>query len=33
MTPFEILFIPTIIGAIILGYLSVKYKWKISDFF
>jgi len=33
MTIFEVLFIPTIIAAVILGPMSVKYKWKVPDFF
>ncbi len=33
MTFIEIVFIPSIIGVIILGHLSVKYKWKIADYF
>jgi hypothetical protein len=33
MTLFEILFAPTIIGAMILGYYSVKNKWRIADYF
>ncbi len=33
MTLFEIMFIPTVLGAIILGYLSVKNNWKIAEFF
>ena len=33
MTLFETLFTPTIIAALILGYISVKNKWKIADIF
>jgi len=33
MTIFEILFTPTIIAVIILGYISVKNEWKIADYF
>ena len=30
MSIFDILFTPTIIVAIVLGYISVKHKWKNS---
>ncbi len=33
MTLFETLFTPTIIAVLILGYISVKNKWKIADIF
>jgi len=33
MTLFDILFTPTIIIALIVGYISVKKKWKIADIF
>jgi len=33
MTLFDILFTPTIVVALVLGYFSVKHKWKIADIF
>jgi hypothetical protein len=33
MTIFEILFVPTIIVAMALGYYAVKHNWKLADFF
>ena len=33
MTLFDILFTPTVIIALILGYMAVKHKWKIADIF
>jgi len=33
MTIFDILFVPTIIGAIALGYYAVKHNWKLADLF
>ena len=30
---FDMLFTPTIITAIIIGYFAVKNKWKIADIF
>ena len=33
MTLFEMLFTPTIIIVLIVGYISVKNKWKIADIF
>ena len=33
MTLFDMLFTPTIIVALGLGYLAVKNKWKIADIF
>ena len=33
MTLFDMLFTPTIIVTLILGYIAVKHKWKIADIF
>jgi hypothetical protein len=33
MMLFNLLFVSTIVAALMLGYVSVKHKWKIADLF